>query len=259
MPDSPTFDSFGVPETAPQPLAGKTALVTGAAKRIGRAIALKLAAAGANVAITYFGSQADAEETVRALAGFDVEAFAVRTDLNDPDSIRESVAAVVEEFGRLDILVNNAGVFESAALEQITVAQWDHMFSTNTRAPFLVAQAAYPHLRAAEGGGRIIHIGSLGGTHPWATHAHYCTSKAALHMLSQTMAKAWAPEISVNCVAPGMIVQGEVGEGHAHFAERTPMGRNGTADDVAEAVLFFATGPHFITGQLLGVDGGLGL
>ena len=259
MPDSPTSESLGAPGSAPRPLAGKTALVTGAAKRIGRAIALKLAAAGANVAITYFGSQADAEESVRALAGFDVEAFAVRTDLNDPDSIRESVAAVVEEFGQLDILVNNAGVFESAALEQITVAQWDHMFSTNTRAPFLVAQAAYPHLRAAEGGGRIIHIGSLGGTHPWATHAHYCTSKAALHMLSQTMAKAWAPEISVNCVAPGMIVQGEVGEAYAHFAERTPMGRNGTADDVAEAVLFFATGPHFITGQLLGVDGGLGL
>ena len=175
MPDSPTSESLGVNETAPQPLAGKTALVTGAAKRIGRAIALKLAAAGANVAITYFGSQADAEETVRALAGFDVEAFAVRTDLNDPDSIRESVAAVVEEFGQLDILVNNAGVLESAALEEITVAQWDHMFSTNTRAPFLVAQAAYPHLRAAKGGGRIIHIGSLGGTHPWATHAHYCT------------------------------------------------------------------------------------
>jgi 3-oxoacyl-[acyl-carrier protein] reductase/pteridine reductase len=259
MPDSPTSESLGVNETAPQPLAGKTALVTGAAKRIGRAIALKLAAAGANVAITYFGSQADAEETVRALAGFDVEAFAVRTDLNDPDSIRESVAAVVEEFGQLDILVNNAGVFESAALEQITVAQWDHMFSTNTRAPFLVAQAAYPHLRAAEGGGRIIHIGSLGGTHPWATHAHYCTSKAALHMLSQTMAKAWAPEISVNCVAPGMIVQGEVNDAYVHFAERTPMGRNGNAEDVAEAVLFFATGPHFITGQLLGVDGGLGL
>jgi 3-oxoacyl-[acyl-carrier protein] reductase/pteridine reductase len=259
MPDSPTSESPGAPEDEPQPLAGKTALVTGAAKRIGRAIALKLAAAGANVAITYFGSQVDAEETVRALAGFDVEAFAVRTDLNDPDSIRESVAAVVEEFGQLDILVNNAGVFESAALEQITVAQWDHMYSTNTRAPFLVAQAAYPHLRAADGGGRIIHIGSLGGTHPWATHAHYCTSKAALHMLSQTMAKAWAPEISVNCVAPGMIVQGEVNDAYVHFAERTPMGRNGTAEDVAEAVLFFATGPNFITGQLLGVDGGLGL
>ena len=238
-------------------LTGKTALVTGAAKRIGRAIAMALAASGANLAITYLGSQSEAEETVRDLAAFDVDAFAVRTDLRDPESIRESVAAVVEEFGSLDILVNNAGVFASAALESITVEHWDHMFATNTRAPFLVAQAAYPHLRAA--GGRIINIGSLGGVHPWATHAHYCTSKAALHMLSQTMAKAWAPEISVNCVAPGMIVQGEVGEAYVHFAERTPMQRNGTAEDVAAAVVFFATAPHFITGQLLAVDGGLGL
>ena len=238
-------------------LTGKTALVTGAAKRIGRAIAMALAASGANLAITYLGSQSEAEETVRDLAAFDVDAFAVRTDLRDPESIRESVAAVVEEFGSLDILVNNAGVFASAALESITVEQWDHMFATNTRAPFLVAQAAYPHLRAA--GGRIINIGSLGGVHPWATYAHYCTSKAALHMLSQTMAKAWAPEISVNCVAPGMIVQGEVGEAYVHFAERTPMQRNGTAEDVAAAVVFFATAPHFITGQLLAVDGGLGL
>jgi 3-oxoacyl-[acyl-carrier protein] reductase/pteridine reductase len=242
---------------APRVLAGKTALVTGAARRIGRAIALRLAASGANVAITYRGSQADAEETVRAIAAFGVDAFAARTDLNDPQSIQQSVAAVLKEFGRLDILVNNAGVFESAVLEEITVERWDHMFATNTRAPFLVAQAAHPHLRAA--GGRIVNIGSLGGTHVWATHAHYCTSKAALHMLSQTMAKAWAPEISVNCVAPGMIVQGEVGEAYMHFAQRTPMKRNGTAEDVADAVLFFATGPHFITGQLLGVDGGLGL
>ena len=240
-----------------RPLAGKAALITGAAKRIGRTIALELAANGASVAITYLGSQTQAEETVRDLAAFGVEAFAVRTDLLDPESIRQSVAAVVEEFGQLDLLVNNAGVFASAPLEEITVAQWDHMFATNTRAPFLVAQAAYPHLRTA--GGRIVNIGSLGGTHPWATHAHYCTSKAALHMLSETMAKAWAPEISVNCVAPGMIVQGEVGEAYVHFAERTPLRRNGTAADVAAAVLFFATAPHFITGQLMTVDGGLGL
>jgi NAD(P)-dependent dehydrogenase (short-subunit alcohol dehydrogenase family) len=238
-------------------LAGKTALVTGGAKRIGRAIALQLAAAGANVAITYKDSQAEAEDTVRELARLDVDTLAVRTDLGDPASIRETVAAVIAEFGRLDILINNAGVFESAALERITVEQWDHMFATNTRAPFLIAQAAYPHLR--EAGGRIVNIGSLGGIHPWASHAHYCTSKAALHMLSQTMAKAWAPEISVNCVAPGMIVQGEVGEAYVHFAEKTPMRRNGTAEDVAEAVMFFATGPHFITGQLMAVDGGLGL
>ena len=131
------------------------------------------------------------------------------------------------------------------------------MFATNTRAPFLMAKAAHPHLKAARG--RIINIGSLGGLHPWATHGHYCTSKAALHMLSKTMAKAWAPEISVNCVAPGMIVQGEVDEAYEHFARKTPMQRNGTAEDVAAAVLFFATAPHFITGQLLAVDGGLGL
>ena len=239
------------------PLAGSAVLVTGGAKRIGRAIALRLAASGANVAITYRNSQPEAEETVRDLAAFDVEAFALRTDLTDAESIRQSVATVIDEFGRLDLLVNNAGLFEQAALQEITPEQWDRTFATNTRAPFLMAQAAYPHLRAA--GGRIINIGSLGGSHPWATHAHYCASKAALHMLSQTMAKAWAPEVSVNCVVPGMIVQGEIDEAYARFAAKTPMRRNGAAQDVAAAVLFFATGPHFITGQLLAVDGGLGL
>jgi NAD(P)-dependent dehydrogenase (short-subunit alcohol dehydrogenase family) len=238
-------------------LTGKTALVTGAAKRIGRAIALALAENGANVAITYLGSQSDSEETVRSLAALDVDAFSVRCDLRDPLSIEQMVAAVADECGQIDLLVNNAGIFESEALENISVEQWDAMFTTNTRAPFLVAKAAYPHLRAAKG--RIVNIGSLGGLHPWATHAHYCTSKAALHMLSQTMAKAWAPAISVNCIAPGMIVQGEVDEAYAHFAQKTPMQRNGTVEDVAAAAVFFATAPHFITGQLLAVDGGLGL
>jgi NAD(P)-dependent dehydrogenase (short-subunit alcohol dehydrogenase family) len=238
-------------------LAGKTALVTGAAKRIGRAIALALAESGASVAITYLGSQQEAEATVRSLAEYDVDALAVRCDLRDPESIEQTVISVIEEFGHLDVLVNNAGLFQSEALEKISVEQWDAMFATNTRAPFLMAKAAYPHLRAA--GGRIINVGSLGGLHPWATHAHYCTSKAALHMLSKTMAKAWAPEISVNCIAPGMIVQGEVDEAYEHFAHKTPMQRNGTAEDVAAAARFFATAPHFITGQLLAVDGGLGL
>jgi 3-oxoacyl-[acyl-carrier protein] reductase/pteridine reductase len=113
-------------------------------------------------------------------------------------------------------------------------------------------------LRVANG--RILNIGSLGGMHPWATHGHYCTSKAALHMLSKTMAKAWAPEISVNCIAPGMIVHGEVvEESYEHFARKTPMKRNGTSRDVASAAVYFATAPHFITGQILAVDGGLGL
>jgi 3-oxoacyl-[acyl-carrier protein] reductase/pteridine reductase len=238
-------------------LKGKTVLVTRAAKRIGRAIALVLAERGANVAITYLNSQPEAEETVRALVAHDVDALAVRCDLRDPESILQTMASVIEEFGQLDLLVNNAGVFASEALENISVEQWDAMFTTNTRAPFLMAKAAYPHLRATRG--RILNIGSLGGLHPWATHAHYCTSKAALHMLSKTMAKAWAPEISVNCIAPGMIVQGEVEEAYEHFAQKTPMQRNGTAHDVAAAAIFFATAPHFITGQLLAVDGGLGL
>jgi NAD(P)-dependent dehydrogenase (short-subunit alcohol dehydrogenase family) len=238
-------------------LQGKTVLVTGAARRIGRSIALALAERGANVAITYLASQDEAEETVHALAAHDVGALAVRCDLRDPESIQQTMASAIEEFGQLDLLVNNAGVFESEALENISVEQWDAMFATNTRAPFLMAKAAYPHLRAARG--RILNIGSLGGLHPWATHAHYCTSKAALHMLSKTMAKAWAPEISVNCIAPGMIVQGEVEEAYEHFARKTPMQRNGTAHDVAAAAIFFAAAPHFITGQLLAVDGGLGL
>lgn len=238
-------------------LKGKTVLVTGAAKRIGRAIALALAERGANVAITYLDSQIEAERTVHALAAHDVDSFAVRCDLSDPESIQQTVASVIEEFGQLDLLVNNAGVFASEVLENIPVEQWDAMFTTNTRAPFLMAKAAHPHLRATRG--RILNIGSLGGLHPWATHAHYCTSKAALHMLSQTMAKAWAPEISVNCIAPGMIVQGEVDDAYEHFARKTPMKRNGTAQDVAAAAIFFATAPHFITGQILAVDGGLGL
>jgi len=252
MPINSPYSEGGI-----RPLHGKTALVTGGARRIGRTIALELGRAGANVAITYLNSGSDAEATVGELRGLGVRALAIRVDLTSPDEIRSGVEAAISEFGGLDLLVNNAGFFESVALQEITVQQWDHMFATNTRAPFLVAQAAHPSLRKAKG--RIVNVGSLGGIHPWATHAHYCTSKAALHMLSQTMAKAWAPEISVNCVAPGMIVQGEVEEAYREFAERTPMRRNGTAEDVAAAVLFFATAPHFITGQLLAVDGGLGL
>jgi NAD(P)-dependent dehydrogenase (short-subunit alcohol dehydrogenase family) len=241
-----------------KPLAGKRALVTGAAIRIGRSIALTLAENGADVAITYLNSQSEAEQTVRDLTAFDVEASAVRCDLRDPLSIEQTVASVVEDFKGLDLLVNNAGFFEAATLEEISAEQWDAMFATNTRAPFLVARAAYPHLRTAPSG-RIINIGSLGGQHAWTTHAHYCASKAALHMLSQTMAKAWAPHVSVNCIAPGMIQQGEVGEEFRHIAEKTPMRRNGSVADVSAAALFFATAPTFITGQLLTVDGGLGL
>ena len=240
-----------------RPLAGKRVLVTGGAKRIGRTLALTLAEAGADVAITYRGSEAEALATVVALQTVGARAIALNCDVREESSVNAAVAATVDAFGGLDLLVNNAGAFETVALEKISVAKWDAMFEVNTRGPFLVAKAAHAHLKAAHG--RIINIGSLGGIHPWATHAHYCTSKAALHMLSHTMAKAWAPEISVNCVAPGMIVMGELNPAYEKFALDTPMKRNGRAEDVAAAVLFFATGPHFITGQLLAVDGGLGL
>jgi NAD(P)-dependent dehydrogenase (short-subunit alcohol dehydrogenase family) len=238
-------------------LNGKVALVTGAARRIGRVLAHTLADAGADVAITYRESDVAAEQTLRELGLSGQRSMALRCDVRDPASVRSAVAAVVDEFGRLDLLVNNAGVFATAPLESITVEQWDEMFETNTRGAFLMAQAAHPHLKATQG--RIINIGSLGGMHPWPTHAHYSTSKAALHMLTQTMSKAFAPEISVNCVAPGMITNGEVHPDYEHFAAKTPMRRNGKPEEVASAVLFFATGPHFITGQILGVDGGLGL
>jgi NAD(P)-dependent dehydrogenase (short-subunit alcohol dehydrogenase family) len=276
------------------PIHGKIALVTGGARRIGRAIALALAHDGADVAITFHTSQSEAASTAAAIAALGRRAVATPCDVRSEASVRAAVAAVIAEFGRLDILVNNAAVFASAALESLTLDQWDEVFATNARGPFLVAREALPHLRTARG--RIVNIGSLGATHAWAGHAHYCASKAALHMLTQAMAKAFAPEVSVNCVAPGWIDMQEksgdqerdvlhpsqneaerlVGSGEvapffpaplagrmelqaARFAAKTPMGRNGSAEDVAQAVLFFAAGPHFVTGQTLAVDGGLGL
>lgn len=239
------------------PLRGKVALITGGARRIGKSLALVLARAGADVAISYRESDAAARQTLQELARIGQRSLALHCDIRDPLSVRAAVDGVLQEFGRLDILVNNAGMFATAPLEKISVEEWDAMFETNTRGAFLMAQAAHPHLKTTRG--RIVNIGSLGGSHPWATHGHYSTSKAALHMLTQTMSKAFAPEISVNCVAPGMIVNGETSPDYEHFAAKTPMGRNGKPEEVAAAVLFFATGPHFITGQILGVDGGLGL
>jgi 3-oxoacyl-[acyl-carrier protein] reductase/pteridine reductase len=241
-----------------QPLKGKSALVTGGARRIGREIALILARAGADVAITYRASAAEAMQTALEIESLGRQALAVECDVRSEDSVRGAIAATVGRFGRLDVLVNNAAVFESTPLESISLDQWEAVFETNARGPFLVAREALPHLRAAQG--RIVNIGSLGGIHAWAGHAHYCASKAALHMLTLAMAKAFAPQLSVNCVAPGRIEMDDHSEDEAaHFAAKTPMMRNGTADDVAQAVLFFVAGPSFVTGQVLAVDGGLGL
>lgn len=244
---------------AARPLSGKTVLVTGAAKRLGRAIALAAAEKGADIAITYRESEREARALVGELSPRGVEALAVRCDVTDETNVREMIKEVVSVLGGIDVLVNNAANYETVEFEKLTVRQWDAMFASNARGPFLVSREALPYLRKR--GGRIVNMGSLGGLRPWATHAHYCSSKAAVHMLTKVMAKALAPEIAVNAVAPGMI---ELGEKAAaafmkRMAKQTPMQRNGTAGDIAAAVMFFAMAPSFITGQVLAVDGGIGL
>ncbi len=243
---------------AAQPLKGKVALVTGGSKRLGRAITRALSAAGADVVITGRERSKDADESESEARAAGSRALFVAADVRDENAVNQAVARSIAEMGRLDLLVNNAGRFESAKLEELSIEQWDDIFAVNARGPFLMARAAIAHLRRA--GGRIVNIGSLGGINPWASHAHYCASKAALHQLTAAMAKAFAPEVSVNCVAPGWIeFAGFDQQAAEHFRAMTPMQKNGSAGDVAAAVLFFATGPHFITGQTLVVDGGLGL
>jgi NAD(P)-dependent dehydrogenase (short-subunit alcohol dehydrogenase family) len=256
-----------MPDLSSKPLLGKTALITGAARRLGRASALALAKAGADVAITFLRSAREARETVVDLSGLGVRSFALRCDVTDEASVKGMMKDVGRELGRIDILVNNAANYETVEFERLTVRQWDAIFASNTRGPFLVAREALKWMRRDRGKGhpaieaRIINMGSLGGLQPWATHAHYCSSKAALHMLTKVMAKALAPEIAVNAVAPGMIDLGEKAAAAfmRRMAKQTPMLRNGRADEIADAVLFFATAPQFITGQILAVDGGLGL
>src|SRR5271170_4083744 len=262
-----------------KPLQGKTCLITGGAHRLGRASALALAQAGADVAITFRNSARDAQHTVVDLSSLGVRAFALHCDVTDEASVKSMMKQAGRELGRIDILVNNAANYATADFERLTVRQWDAMFASNTRGPFLVSREAVKWMRRKRTGSKqtgskrtrsqrsgpveakIINMGSLGGLRPWPTHAHYCSSKAALHMLTKVMAKALAPEIAVNCVAPGMIDLGE--KAAAAFMRRqaklTPMRRNGRGDEIAAAVLFFATAPQFITGQILAVDGGIGL
>jgi 3-oxoacyl-[acyl-carrier protein] reductase/pteridine reductase len=259
-----------------KPLQGKSCLITGGASRLGRASALALAGAGADVAITFRNSAREAQATVVDLASFGVRAFAFQCDVTDEASVKAMMKEVGRELGRIDVLVNNAANYETVEFEKLSLRQWDAMFASNTRGPFLVSREALKWMRRARTGrgvkrggkkreekieGKIIHMGSLGGLRPWAMHAHYCSSKAALHMLTKVMAKALAPEIAVNAVAPGMIDLGE--KSAAGFmrkmARQTPMQRNGRDDEISAAVLFFATAPQFITGQILAVDGGLGL
>src|ERR1700739_77117 len=250
-----------------QLLRGKTCLITGGARRLGRLSALALAQGGSDVAITFRSSAREAQHTVVELSSYGVRAFALHCDVTDEASVRSMMKEAGRELGRIAVLVNNAAHYETAPFQKLTVRQWDAIFASNTRGPFLVSREALKWMRRKRAKGsdpiqaKIINMGSLGGLRPSATHAHYCSSKAALHMLTKVMAKALAPEIAVNAVAPGMIDMGE--RSAAAFmrkmAKQTPMLRNGRADEIGAAVLFFATAPQFITAQILAVDGGLGL
>ena len=211
------------------------------------------------MAITFRHSAREAQHTVIDLTSLGARAFALQCDVTDEASVKAMVREAARELGGIDILVNNAANYETVEFEKITVKQWDAIFASNTRGPYVVTRAALKWLRQRRG--NVINMGSLGGILPWPTHAHYCSSKAALHMLTRVMAKALAPEITVNAVAPGMIDLGEVAAKPfmRRMAKQTPMRRNGTGEEIAAAVLFFATAPHFITGQILAVDGGLEL
>ena len=243
-----------------KPLEGKTVLITGGARGLGRAMAIAAARSGANVAFTYLSSKDESKATIDELNALGVKALGIQCDVRSEASIQKAVAEVTKKFKTIDVLINNAGVYETAPFPEITAAQWDEVFATNVRGPFLMSQQCLPALRKSHG--RIIHLGSLGGIKPWITHAHYCSSKAALHMLTQVMAKALAPEIAVNCVAPGMIDTDKAERDSGllkRTADRTPMRRNGTPEDIVSAVMYFAAAPTFITGQILTVDGGLAL
>lgn len=236
----------------------KIVLVTGAAKRIGRGIALRLAAEGARVAIHYRDSEAEARRTAADCAVDGAPAPLFRADLERVTEIERMFAEVETRLGRLDGLVNNAARFAVADPLAMTEAEWDFIHSVNLKAVFFCCQQAAKLMRRS-GGGRIVNLSSLGGLRPWAQHAHYCASKAGVIMLTQSLAKAFAPEITVNSVAPGVIPFGDIDEKGLAMIKSTPVRRGGTPGEVADAVLYFLKASNFVTGQILAVDGGLSL
>jgi len=238
--------------TPPSDLRGKVVLVTGAAKRIGRGIALRLAREGARVAIHYGNSEAEARATAAECGGAPV----FRANLESVAEIESMFGEVAREFGRLDGLVNNAARFTRFDPLRITEADWDFIHSVNLKAVFFCCQNAARLMRTS-GGGRIVNISSLGGLRPWADHAHYCASKAGVIMLTRALAKAFAPEITVNSVAPGVIPFPDLDAEGAAMIRATPARRGGTPDEIAGAVVYFLAASNFITGQILAVDGGL--
>lgn len=242
------------PGAGGQGIVGRVVLVTGAAKRIGRGIALRLAEEGARVAIHYHLSEAEARKTAEECGG----AQLFRANLESVEEIACLFAEVEERMGRLDGLVNNAARFTRRDPMEITEADWDFIHSVNLKATFFCCQHAARLMRKT-GGGRIVNLSSLGGLRPWAEHAHYCASKAGVIMLTKALAKAFAPEITVNSVAPGVIPFEDIDARGLKMMDLTPARRGGTPEEVADAVLYFLNASNFITGQVLAVDGGLSL
>jgi 3-oxoacyl-[acyl-carrier protein] reductase/pteridine reductase len=234
-------------------LDGRWVLVTGAAKRIGREIALDLHRHGAKVAIHYSMS----EEAARATAAECGKAPLFRANLESVAEIERLFAEVEERAGPLYGLVNNAARFSQFHPFDVTEADWDFIHSVNLKATFFCCQQAAKRM-TARGEGRIVNISSLGGIRPWAEHAHYCASKAGVIMLTRALAKALAPTVTVNSVAPGVFPFGEArDERVSSMIRATPAGRAGTGEELANAVRYFLEASNFVTGQLLAVDGGL--
>ncbi|GAB6195905.1 pteridine reductase [Lysobacter xanthus] len=233
-------------------------LVTGAARRIGAAIARRLHAAGCDLALHYRSSSADMDALHRELdaqrAG---SVLALQADLAAFDRLPELVAHTVGRFGRLDGLVNNASGFRPTPLGTATPADWDDLFASNARAPFFLAQAAAPHLRATRGA--IVNLVDIYATHPLPKHTVYCMAKAALLMATKSLALDLGPDVRVNAVSPGAILWPEDpsnAEARDAMLARTPLARTGTPEEIAEAVRWLLFDASYCTGQEIAVDGG---
>ncbi len=244
-------------------LTGQTALVTGAARRIGAELARALHAAGANVAIHCNRSRVEAEALATELEAARVDsAQVVGADLLDPDGCAHAVAAARERWGRLDIVVNNASTFYATPLGTLEPSQFDDLIGSNLRAPTFVAQAAAPALR--EAGGVIVNLADIYGLRPLDGYSVYCAAKAGLVMLTQALARELAPDVRVNAIAPGSVLWPEMAgrddpATRQAVIEATPLGRQGEPADIAAALLYLVRDAPFVTGQVLPVDGGRGI
>ena len=247
--------------TQETPLHGRVTLVTGGARRLGAAIARRLHAAGASVAIHFRSSATEAATLVTELEAARVgSAAAFAADLLDVPALERLVDAVTRRFGRLDVLVNNASSFYATPLGSITAAQFDDLIGTNLRAPLLLAQAAAPALRRSRG--LILNMADIHGQRPLRDHAVYSAAKAGLIMLTRSLARELGPDVRVNAIAPGPVLWAEAGmpeELRAEIVGKTALGRSGSPEDVAQAAYFFAAEAPYVTGQVLAVDGGRSL